>query len=68
MSGILQFDDREDDFMSNAEFSPSPITKQSLSDEVVFQIKEMIADGRLQPGQRLPTEKELSAGRLSARL
>lgn len=48
--------------MSNAEFSPSPITKQSLSDEVVFQIKEMIADGRLQPGQRLPTEQELCNG------
>lgn len=48
--------------MSNAGFSPNPITKQSLSDEVVFQIKEMISDGRLQPGQRLPTEQELCDG------
>ena len=41
--------------MAAADFSPVPIQKKSLSDEIVFQIKEMIADGRLKPNQKLPT-------------
>ena len=45
--------------MAAADFSPVPIQKKSLSDEIVFQIKEMIADGRLKPNQKLPTEQEL---------
>ena len=45
--------------MNERSFSPTPLNKRSLSDEIVFQIKEMIADGRLQPNQKLPTEQEL---------
>ena len=45
--------------MNERSFSPTPLNKRSLSDEIVFQIKEMIADGRLQPNQKLPTEHEL---------
>ncbi len=57
--------------MAAADFSPVPIQKKSLSDEIVFQIKEMIADGRLKPNQKLPTEQELckafSVGRTTVR-
>ena len=57
--------------MAAADFSPVPIQKKSLSDEIVFQIKEMIADGRLKPNQKLPTEQELckafSVGRTPVR-
>ncbi len=38
--------------MNERSFSPTPLNKRSLSDEIVFQIKEMIADGRLQPNQK----------------
>lgn len=52
-------------------FAPKTLNKQSLSEEIVFQIKEMIADGRLKPNQRLPTEQELckafSVGRTTVR-
>ena len=57
--------------MAAADFSPVPIQKKSLSDEIMFQIKEMIADGRLKPNQKLPTEQELckafSVGRTTVR-
>ena len=57
--------------MGPTEFCPEPINKKSLSDEIVFQIKEMIADGRLKPNQKLPTEQELckafSVGRTTVR-
>ena len=57
--------------MAAADFSPVPIQKKSPSDEIVFQIKEMIADGRLKPNQKLPTEQELckafSVGRTTVR-
>ena len=57
--------------MAAADFSPVPIQKKSLSDEIVFQIKDMIADGRLKPNQKLPTEQELckafSVGRTTVR-
>lgn len=57
--------------MSASTFSPEPINKNSLADEIVFQVKEMIADGRLQPNQKLPTEHELcqafSVGRTTVR-
>jgi len=33
----------------------------SRSDDVVDGVKQMILDGRLQPGERLPAEKELAA-------
>ena len=57
--------------MNERSFSPTPLNKRSLSDEIVVQIKEMIADGRLQPNQKLPTEQELcqafSVGRTTVR-
>ena len=57
--------------MAAADFSPVPIQKKSLSDEIVVQIKEIIADGRLKPNQKLPTEQELckafSVGRTTVR-
>ena len=34
--------------MNERSFSPTPLNKRSLSDEIVFQIKEMIADGTMQ--------------------
>lgn len=33
----------------------------ALTDEAILQIKEMIRSGRLKPGDRLPSERELSA-------
>lgn len=48
-----------------------PISKLSISDEIVDQIITLIADGDLMPGQRLPSERELcvrfGAGRSSLR-
>jgi GntR family transcriptional repressor for pyruvate dehydrogenase complex len=48
-----------------------PITKTSISDEIVDQIMSLIAKGDLKPGQRLPSERELcknfGAGRSSLR-
>ena len=39
----------------------APIEKNvKISQKVVEQFKKLIADGKLQPGQRLPTEKELA--------
>ena len=39
----------------------APIEKNvKISHKVVEQFKKLIADGKLQPGQRLPTEKELA--------
>jgi len=48
-----------------------PVTKTSISDEIVNQIMALIANGGLKPGQRLPSERELcksfGAGRSSLR-
>jgi GntR family transcriptional regulator, transcriptional repressor for pyruvate dehydrogenase complex len=38
-----------------------PIAKRRLSDDVVDQFKTMIAKNHLRPGERLPSERELSA-------
>ena len=49
----------------------SPVTPGRISREIVEQIKLAIRDGRLQPGDRLPPERELSerfrASRVSVR-
>lgn len=37
------------------------IPRQSLSDEVVAKLKDLILDGALKPGDRLPTEQELAS-------
>jgi GntR family transcriptional regulator, transcriptional repressor for pyruvate dehydrogenase complex len=36
-----------------------PVKKSSISDEIATQIIELISRGELQPGQRLPSEREL---------
>ncbi len=36
-----------------------PVTKISISDEIATQIIDLISRGELQPGQRLPSEREL---------
>lgn len=45
----------------NRSVSPKiyPVSKKSISDEIVGQIMELIARGDLKPGQRLPSEREL---------
>lgn len=52
-------------------FKIRPIQKSSISDDIVQQIMNQIASGNLQPGQRLPSERELcksfSTGRSSLR-
>jgi GntR family transcriptional repressor for pyruvate dehydrogenase complex len=35
------------------------VAKVSISDEIVEQLMELIAQGDLKPGQRLPSEREL---------
>lgn len=50
--------------MNNA--SPSalgfaPITPQRAFEEIANQIRELVANGKLKPGDRLPAERELSA-------
>lgn len=48
-----------------------PVQKNSISDEIVQQVMKQISSGSLQPGQRLPSERELckqfNAGRSSLR-
>src|ERR1700676_3977474 len=48
-----------------------PVSKTSISDDIVDQIMSLIASGDLKPGQRLPSERELcqhfGAGRSSLR-
>lgn len=48
-----------------------PVKRVAISDEIVEQIMNLIANGDLQPGQRLPSERELCktfhAGRSSLR-
>lgn len=39
---------------------PSVIRQPNLSDQVAEQMQEFIAQGRLQPGERLPSERELA--------
>jgi len=38
-----------------------PVTKQRLSDGVVDQLKSLLAERNLRPGDKLPSERELSA-------
>ncbi len=55
----------------NAQLSLKPIARTSVSDEIIAQIVDLIARGQLQPGQRLPAERELckqfGVGRTSLR-
>lgn len=48
-----------------------PVQKSSISDDIVQQVMKQISSGNLQPGQRLPSERELckqfQAGRSSLR-
>jgi GntR family transcriptional repressor for pyruvate dehydrogenase complex len=48
-----------------------PVVKTSISEDIVTQIMNLISNGDLKPGQRLPSERELckmfSAGRSSLR-
>jgi len=37
-----------------------PITRHNLTDEVIKQIKKVIIDGNLKPGDKLPPERELA--------
>jgi len=37
-----------------------PIRPKKLSEEIIDQIKELISRGELQPGQRIPSERELA--------
>lgn len=57
--------------MSTGDFKPLPIKKVTIADEVVNQVKQMIINGHLKPGSRLPSEHELaemfSVGRTSIR-
>jgi GntR family transcriptional repressor for pyruvate dehydrogenase complex len=52
-------------------FKARPIEKNSISDDIVQQIMKQISIGNLQPGQRLPSERDLcksfNAGRSSLR-
>lgn len=38
-----------------------PIRPKKLSEEIVSQIKDLIGNGELKPGQRIPSERELAA-------
>lgn len=38
-----------------------PIRPKKISEEIVVQIKELIARGQLKPGERVPSERELAA-------
>lgn len=40
----------------------APIKTHKISDEVYKQIVSLISNGRLQPGDKIPSERELSAG------
>lgn len=57
--------------MADGEFKPLPIKKVTIADEVANQVKQMIVNGHLKPGNRLPSEHELaemfSVGRTSVR-
>ncbi|MET0082373.1 MAG: GntR family transcriptional regulator, partial [Sedimenticola sp.] len=35
--------------------------QQRLSDQIAENLEAMIADGRLKPGERLPSERELAS-------
>jgi len=37
-----------------------PVSQRRAFEDVIFQVEEAIADGRLQPGDRLPPERELA--------
>jgi GntR family transcriptional repressor for pyruvate dehydrogenase complex len=38
-----------------------PIRPKKISEEIVTQIKVLISDGQLKPGERVPSERELAA-------
>jgi len=38
-----------------------PIRPKKLSEEIVSQIKDLISNGELKPGERIPSERELAA-------
>jgi DNA-binding FadR family transcriptional regulator len=38
----------------------TPVRRASAASEAIRRIQEMIVEGRLVPGQRLPAERELS--------
>jgi DNA-binding FadR family transcriptional regulator len=40
-------------------FDTSPIVRRKLSDEVVERLKTLIASGQIQPGEEMPSEREL---------
>jgi GntR family transcriptional repressor for pyruvate dehydrogenase complex len=42
-----------------AAFKTRPVQKSSISDDIVKQVLKQISTGNLQPGQRLPSEREL---------
>jgi GntR family transcriptional repressor for pyruvate dehydrogenase complex len=42
-----------------AAFKTRPVQKSSISDDIVKQVLKQISAGNLQPGQRLPSEREL---------
>ena len=47
--------------MSTTTDSPfRPVAHRRAFEDVIFQVEEAIADGRLQPGDRLPPERELA--------
>ncbi|MBQ1088516.1 FadR/GntR family transcriptional regulator [Streptomyces sp. B93] len=46
--------------MDDTETGPA-LRRGTVTQRAIDQIKAMIADGRLQPGQRLPTERDLAA-------
>ena len=46
--------------MSRAESSPPAANPQSRSDEIAAELREQILRGRYQPGERLPSERDLA--------
>src|ERR1700742_5098305 len=54
-----------------AAFKTRPVQKSSISDDIVKQVLKQISSGNLQPGQRLPSERDLcksfNTGRSSLR-
>jgi GntR family transcriptional repressor for pyruvate dehydrogenase complex len=40
-------------------FAPTPIRRRKLSEEVALRLEQMIQDGGYQPGDQLPSEREL---------
>lgn len=47
------------DVRPRAAFKTRPVQKTSISDDIVKQVLKQISSGNLQPGQRLPSERDL---------